>query len=208
MVTVNTDNSEQESNISSVKEDEKQISNKKNLILGSIISLCLILILTFSVITISRTPEYALYKTIKSIKTHDYKQAIAYVNIDKIADARFQEAKQKMYSDPELVNNPFAGIVYMFVESLQETMTQAIKNGFQDIVASKSNAFTDISDIKLISFLIIKSYKGIKLEKNMRVNDYAYIYLLMDNGSKITLIMTKNENSWQIVDIIGYDFWE
>lgn len=193
------------------KETNTKISNSKGLIAFLISIICIVLIfITIAIITIPKTPEYAIYKACTSIKNNNYEQSIKYVNIDKIVNNRISSVKEEMYSSPELKNNPFAGLAYMFIDVLTEKLKVAIKEGFKDIVASKDNIFKDVSEPKLIYFLVVKSYNNLSLKKSITDNNQT-VFTFSDNDKydELNIVLDNpTERHWEIVDLAGYDFWK
>ena len=193
------------------KETNTKISNSKGLIAFLISIICIVLIfIIVAIVTIPRTPEYAIYKACISIKNNNYEQSIKYVNIDKIVNNRINSVTEEMYSAPELKNNPFAGLAYMFIDAITEKLKVAIKEGFKDIVASEDNIFKDVSEPKLIYFLIVKSYNDLSLKKETTDNNQT-IFTFSDNDKykELNIVLDNPaKKHWEIVDLAGYDFWK
>lgn len=178
-----------------------------------IVSIFIIIVLSLSIIwstlATMRSPEYALYQSVQSIKMHNYQKASLYINIDKIAANRANEARQELLNMPELKNNPFAGFAVVMFDGLINTFTEAIKTSFKDIVESPDNIFTDVSSPKLIAFLIIKKYDNVKIIKHYTdTKDSVYFQINKENEPVVQILLDKNNNTWQITDILGYTFWE
>lgn len=202
--------------INSFNADEKQgyepqINSKKCNRNRLIIGISLLVLLVFGLIVfcfgyIPRTPEYALYKAFKAMKIHNYELASYYVNVDKIAENTFQKVKEEALEDPDIANNPFSGLAIMFIDSLLEPVKTAVKAGFKDVVEDSRNVFTDIPDIKVIGFLIVKFYDNVSLVKDMSVPNLAKFQLNTGDNEPVIFYMSKYGNTWQIVDITGYTF--
>lgn len=192
-------------------ETEDKPKTNKGIIVSIVSLVCVVFIfLTIAIITIPKTPEYAIYKACTSIKNNNYEQSIKYVNIDKIVDNRINSVTEEMYSSPELKNNPFAGLAYMFIDAIIEKLKVAIKEGFKDIVASKENIFKDVSEPKLIYFLIVKSYNDLSLKKETTDNNQTIFTFSDNNKYKELNIVLDNptKKRWEIVDLAGYNFWK
>lgn len=193
------------------KETDNKTNTNKGLLAVLITLACIVLIsIIVAIVTIPKTPEYAIYKACTSIKNNNYEQSIKYVNIDKIVDNRINSVTEEMYSSSELKNNPFASFAYMFVDAITEKLKIAIKEGFKDIVASKDNIFKDVSDPKLIYFLIVKSYNDLSLKKETTDNNQT-IFTFSDNDKfkELNIVLDNPaKKHWEIVDLAGYDFWK
>lgn len=193
------------------KETNTKISNSKGLIAFLISNICTVLIfIIVAIVTIPRTPEYAIYKACTSIKNNNYEQSIKYVNIDKIVNNRINSVTEEMYSAPELKNNPFAGFAYMFIDAITEKLKVAIKEGFKDIVANKENIFKDVSEPKLIYLLIVKSYNNLSLKKETTDNNQTiFTFSDKDKYDELNIVLDNpTKKHWEIVDLAGYDFWK
>lgn len=186
---------------------------KRNNFLKSIMISCVLMIAIFITVAsfiIPTTPEYAIYKAFTSIKANDYDETIKYVNIDKIINNRVSAITEEMYSSPELKDNPFAGLAYVFIDTMAEKLKTTIKNTFRNVVLNRNNGFKDISEIKLIYFLTVKSHGDLTLTKYRNTygetvftfsdnDEFDPVYIFLDNSTK---------NHWEIIDITGYNFWE
>ena len=188
------------------KETNTKISNSKGLIAFLISIICIVLIfIIVAIVTIPRTPEYAIYKACTSIKNNNYEQSIKYVNIDKIVNNRINSVTEEMYSAPELKNNPFAGLAYMFIDAITEKLKVAIKE-----VANKENIFKDVSEPKLIYLLIVKSYNNLSLKKETTDNNQTiFTFSDKDKYDELNIVLDNpTKKHWEIVDLAGYDFWK
>lgn len=154
---------------------------------------------------VPRTPEYALFETFKAVKSHDFERASYYVNIDKIAENVFAKIKEEAMNDPELANNPFAGLAYMFIDAMKENVITLVKSGFKKVVEEPNEKLAEVSDVKVAGFLVVKSYKGVKLSKDVKTPDSVKFELDVDDNDPIVFIMNKVDKTWQIVDIAGYN---
>lgn len=194
--------------VSESQEGSKHKKNKGLVIFLSIFSVVIVSFLIFCFAYVPKTPEFALYKTFRSVKTHNYEQASYYVNIDKIAENRFNAIKEEALNSPELKDNPFAGLAYMFIDAMEEQVVSLVKSGFKKVVEEPDSEIEKVSDISFAGFLIVKSYNGVKLSKQTPNPATTLITLEVPEKDPVQLTMNKVDKTWQIVDITGYSLIE
>lgn len=155
-----------------------------------------------------KSPEYAIYGAISAMKANNYEKTIKYINIEKIINNRFEVVKSEMLNTPELNNNPFADLAYMFIEVVKPKFISVAQDSFKNIVESPDNIFQEISMPRLLIFLIVKKYDKVTLIKTQN-EPKKVIFELNNNNDNLQIELNKNsEQNWEIVDIGGYNFWE
>lgn len=206
----NNNEDEQTSNnfIDKYIQEEK---NKTKYIKNFFITIFVLLIIFGGVVVtiFVKSPEYAIYSAVNAMKANDYDRTIKYVNIEKIVNNRVEAITSEMMNAPELDNNPFAGLAYMFVEAVKPKFVSVVQNAFKNIVESPDNIFQEVSAPKLLIFLIIKHYDGMTIVK-IDNGPKKVIFEYNDNNiNNLQIELNKNsEQNWEVVDICGYDFWE
>lgn len=211
----------QEENKNEYKTEEHSFEKSKKLNIHSIkktgsakysfISFLMIIIVALSVLGFLYlgSPEGAVYNSIVAMKDNDYDKTLKYVNINKIVDNRISALTDEMMDDPELENNPFAGLAYLFVEAIKPKLTSMIQDAFKGVVESPDNVFQNVSNVHVFLFTLIKNYDGNSLEKIQ--NDEKKVVFEFNNKDikNLQIVLVKNaQGNWEIVDILGYDFWK
>lgn len=184
----------------------QSILNNNFITIIVVVTLLVITILS-GILFVLKSPEYALYSSIQAIRTHNYEKAKYYVNIDQIAENRVNEAKKELLNMPEIKNNPFAGFAIVMFEGMANQLVNVIKVSFKGIVLSPDNRFTEISNLKLITFLTVKEFEDIKLDKYYITTEKVWFELTKNKQIIAQILLTKNNRTWQIVDVVGYPFW-
>ncbi len=156
---------------------------------------------------ITKTPEYALYKTVSAIKNRDYEKTISYINIDSIAQNRMNAIKEELMNSPEMKDNPFAYIAIGMFDAMSSQIIGEIKKGIKAEIENPDNNFKDISPEKAAVCLAVKKCGDVVLTKDYTdKNAKIGIKNTKKDEETIYLIMERNGNSWQIIDITGYAF--
>lgn len=156
-----------------------------------------------------KSPEYAIFSAVNAMKANNYEKTVKYINIEKIINNRFDAIKAEMINDADLNNNPFAGLAYLFIDSIKPKFVSIVQDSFKNIVESPDNIFQNISNVKLLIFLTVKNYHGVSLLKTNK-GPQKVIFKFNDNNINNLLIeMNKtSDEQWEIVDIDGYYFWD